>query len=192
MIRLIILFFGLLPTAMAQAQENRLDEYLNALQTKESETSKETINRVSFSLPNEYTLYTYNRLAGEYFDTDVPGIRGYKANIVCTAKDGGQNLIPDTFLVVMYYDHVKSLWRVFDFRTAADPCYEASVNQDDVNNDKFYTDKEFVYRNLGYWQMMCGRIVLAEKAYRLASTEATARGTKDFVERHMEIINSVR
>jgi hypothetical protein len=192
MIQLTSFLFCILLSSVVRAQDDRLNEYLNALQTKDSETSKDIIDRTSFHLTNEYTLYSFEKLAGEYFDTDVNGIKGYKASIAAIAIDGDQNKITDTFLAVMYYDHREALWKVFDFRTKADPCYEAAVSQSDIDKDKFYTDKEYVYRNLGYWQMMCGNIARAENAFRLASVEAEAKGMPDFVKEHMETIKRIR
>lgn len=192
MLIILILFCGLLSFSPAQAQQDKLNEYLNAMVSKNVASSKKVLERTSFNLDNDYVINSFTEPSGTYFETDLPGIRGYKATVWCDVTDGQGFQTTDTFLVVMYYDLQSSHWKVFDFRQNADVCYEAQVSQNDVDSGVFYTDKEYVYRNLGYWQMMCGNISRAEKAYQLAAEEAALKGIDDFVKEDLEAIEKIK
>jgi len=55
-------------------------------------------------------------------------------------------------IVVMYLNKENSLWCVEMFREATDPNKEYKISKQDVDSGKFYTKKQYVYRNLGVVQ----------------------------------------
>lgn len=173
------------------AQQSELIKYLNALKTVEFDESKKTIKQLSIQGTYSYILDSYESPIGQIFNTDIPGVKGYKAIIKSRGKDVKGNTVDDRFLVVLYYDKIKLKWIVVDFRTAADPCSEANLSKRDIDKGDFYSDKQYVYRNLGYWQMMCGKIKNAKMAFVLANKEAEKNGDKEFSMNYLSAIKAI-
>ncbi len=176
MIKYLLFLFLLIPVATS-AQKQDLIKYLNAYKIAEFEEAQKIIADYSFGEKAEYTLSEYSDFEGFSFDTDIPSIKGYKAIGNCKLKNKAEGFIDKRMMVVMYFDKTKKHWSVFSLREVADSKHEYEAAKADVEADKFYTSKEFVYRNLAYWCLMAGKIKDGEKYIQLAiesSKESTS------------------
>lgn len=162
------------------SQEKELNTYLTALKTVEFDESKAVIEKYSFSHKSDYILRDFLNTGSIIFNTDIDSLKGYKAIISASAQNGTGNYIDTRFIVVMYFDKVEKLWKVYNMRESVDPCKEAQTSQNHIDEGKFYTKKEFVYRNLCYWYMMCGKITKAKEAAKLSNDAAKDAGNNSF------------
>ena len=154
------------------AQKQDLITYLNAYKTAEFEESQKIIADYSFSQEADYTISDYSTFEGIIFNTDIPTIKGYKAIGNCKIKNQAGGFIEKRMMVVLYFDKAKKHWSVFSLREVADSKHEYTVAKAAVEENKFYTDKEFVYRNLAYWSLLAGQVKDAKKYIDLAILSA--------------------
>lgn len=169
------------------AQKDDLVKYLEAYKTSEFEESKKIIADYSFEQEAEYTMSEYSSISGLTFSPDIPTIKGYKAIINCKLQNKAGTFIEKRMMIVMYFDKIKKHWAVFDMREVADPKHEYETAKTDVEAGKFYTDKEYVYRNLAYWCMMAGQIKDAKKYIDLAITSAKENNNNLFSTSHVDL-----
>ena len=159
------------------AQKPDLIKYLNAYKTAEFEESQKVIADYSFGQDADYTISEYSTFDGLTFSTDIPTIKGFKAIGNCKVKNKAGGFIDKRMMVVMYFDKIKKHWSVFSLREVAESKHEYETAKSDVEAGKFYTSKEFVYRNLAYWSLMAGQIKDGKKYIELAissSKESTS------------------
>jgi len=174
-------------------QKENLIKYLDAYKTSEFDESKKIISDYSFGGSAIYTLLEYNDPIGILFDTDMPGIKGYKAIVVCKMKAEAGNNIEKKMLVIMYLNKRNNLWSVCDFRESCNPNDEYLTAKNDIDNGKFYTDKQYVYRNLAYWALNAGKIKDTIEAINKAKIEAENSKDSNFTISDTELtINSIQ
>ena len=53
-----------------------------------------------------------------------------------------------------------------------DPNKEYKISKQDVDSGKFYTKKQYVYRNLAYWAISSGKLNEAIKYMNISEEEA--------------------
>ncbi len=162
MIKYLIILFSLI-SLTASAQEQDLVKYLNVLKAAGAERAQTVIADYSFDKKADYTIADYSKLTGESFDTDIPAIKGYKASGDCKIKKNDGSIEDKKMMVVMYFDKTKNHWSVYSLRTIADTKQEYESSKNEVEAGKFYTSKEFVYKNLAYWSLMSGHLQDAKK-----------------------------
>lgn len=163
---LIILFSLFSLTTSAQQQD--LTKFLEAYKTAEFEESQTVIANYSFGEKADYTISEYSKFSVLTFNTDIPNVKGYKAIGNCKVKNKAGGFIDKRMMVVMYFDKTKKHWSVFSLREVAESKNEYEIAKADVEAGKFYTSKEFVYRNLAYWSLMAGQIKDGKKYIELA------------------------
>jgi len=164
----------------ALGQSEELKKFLDAYKTAEFDESKKIIQDYAFNLDITYKMFEYSSINGLLFDTDIPGIKGYKAIINCKLENKAGGLVDKRMMVVMYFDKKRKRWAVFEIREAADASNEYNTSKDNVEAQKFYTDKEYVYRNLAYWCMMAGKLQDAKKYIDLGISVAKSSNNSSF------------
>jgi hypothetical protein len=176
----IISAFTILSISNAQGQPEELKKFLDAYKTSEFDESKKIIKDYSFNVDATYTMSEYSSVNGLFFDTDIPGVKGYKAIINCKLENKALQFIDKRMMVVMYFDKERKIWAVFGIREVADATNEYNIAKNDVEANKFYTKKEFVYRGLAYWCMMAGKLQDAKKYIELGIEEAKSTNNSSF------------
>lgn len=167
MTKFFIILFSLTGiTALAQEQD--LTKYLKACKTAEIERVQAFIADYSFGKKPDYNITDFSTFTGLEFTTDIPGLKGYKAMGNCTIKNKSGDVLDKKMMAVMYFDKIKNHWSVFSVREVADPKSEYEISKADIEAGKFYTSKEFVYKNAAYWSLMAGQINDAKKYIGLA------------------------
>lgn len=159
------------------AQEPELKKFLSALKTPEFEESQIDIKKYSFNGCSIYTITSYESFSGTTFQTDTKGIIGYKTIFQCKALNKAGALIEKRIMAVMYFDKVKKTWKVFEMREPANSCEEYKIIKEKVDAGEFYTAKQYVYRSMAYWAMMCGKISEGLAASELG--DKTAKSAND-------------
>lgn len=172
-------------------QETELNKYLNALKTSEFDESKKVVSDYTFSNSNKYTLSKVIDVSGIESQTDVDGVKAYKAIVVAYARNKAGGFIETRFLAIMYFDKVDKRWKLFDLREAADPCSEATISEEEVSKGEFYTDKQYVYRNMAYWLLMCGKLKNARLSTGTAIEAALLKHDQNFVITYNQILDRI-
>ena len=167
----ILLILMLFTPIITWGQKSDLIKFLDACKTFEFEESKEIISKYSFNLGN---------------------IKGYKAIINCKIKNKAGQYIDKKMIVVMYLNKENSLWCVEMFREATDPNKEYKISKQDVDSGKFYTKKQYVYRNLAYWAISSGKLNEAIKYMNIAEEEAAkVNDTKFNIDSQKEVLRKI-
>lgn len=169
----VILLLMLSCPILTWGQKNELIIFLDACKTYEFEESKEVITRYSFNLKNMYDLLSYEEPTGILFDTDTLDIKGYKAIINCKLKNKAGQYIDKKMFAVLYLNKRTNLWCVELFRESTDPSKEFNTLKAEVEAGKFYTEKQYVYRNLSSWAINAGKLNEAHKYIKMAEVEAS-------------------
>ena len=185
--RFIILLAALILPGLLFAQKEDLIKYLEAYKSNEFEESKKTIADYSFEQKAEHTMSEYSGISGLVFETDIPSLKGFKAVVLCKLQNKAGVFVEKRMMVVMYFDKIKKHWSVYALREAADSNNSYEVFKKEVEDGKFYTQKEYVYRNLAYWSMMVGKIKDGEKYLMLAIDSAKENNNTDFFPSHTSI-----
>lgn len=176
----IISALTILSISNAFGQTEELKKFLDAYKTSEFDESKKIIQDLSFNVVATYTMSEYSSVNGLLFETDIPEVKGYKAIINCKLENESHQFTDKRMMVVMYFDKERKKWVVFGIREVIDATNEYNISKNDVEANKFYTKKEFVYRNLAYWCMMAGKLQDAKKYIELGITEAKSNNNSEF------------
>ncbi len=176
----IISALTILSISNAFGQSEELIKFLNAYKTSEFNESKKIIQDYSFNVNATYTMSEYSSVNGLLFETDIPEVKGYKAIINCKLENNSHQFADKRMMVVMYFDKERKRWAVFAIREVIDATNEYNIAKNDVEANKFYTKKEFVYRGLAYWCMMAGKLQDAKKYIELGLTEAKSNNNSTF------------
>ena len=188
----IISALTILSISNALGQTEELKKFLDAYKTKEFDESKKIIQDYSFNEEATYTMSEYSSVNGLLFDTDLPEVKGYKAIINCKLENKAHQFIDKRMMVVMYYDKERKRWAVYGIREVADATNEYNISKNNVEANKFYTKKEFVYRGLAYWCMMAGKLQDANKYIELGIAEAKASNNSSFTTNIDTILKAIR
>lgn len=170
----------ILSISNAIGQTEELKKFLDAYKTKEFDESKKIIHDYSFNVEATYTISEYSSINGILFDTDLTDVKGYKAIINCKLETKTHEFVDKRMMVVMYFDKERQRWAVNGIREVVDATNEYTIAKNAVEANKFYTQKEFVYRNLAYWCMMAGKLQDANKYIELGIAEAKASNNSSF------------
>lgn len=165
------------------SQRKDLDKYLYALQKK----SAKIIADYSFTTQPPPSIDSVANVVDSSFITDA-GVRGYIAHFRCKSTQSNTA----TYMAVMFLDKLDRKWKVYSIRTAVDVRASEAAFQRDVDAGKFYTSKQNVYKNLSYWQMMCGKIKEAKQTSLLAENSAKENKDNNFSNDDLRIIGRIK
>lgn len=188
----ILLLLMLFSPIITWGQKSDLIKFLDACKTYEFEESKEIISKYSFNLKDMYDLLSYEEPIGISFNTDTLDIKGYKAIVNCKIKNKAGQYIDKKMIAIMYLDKESNHWFVEMFQETTDPNKEYKILKQDVDLGKFYTKKQYVYRNLSYWSICAGRLNEAIKYIKIAEEEAIkADDIKFSIDSHKQILRKI-
>lgn len=180
----------LVSNAMGQSVE--LKKFLDAYKTAEFEESKLVLHDYSFDLMASYKMSGYGPINGMLFETDIKGVKGYKAIVTCKIENEANQLVDQRMIIVMYFDKERKRWAVYVIREVVDALYEYNTSKSQVEAGKFYSEKEFVYRNLAYWGIMAGKIQEAKKYIEKGLDEANSKGNLAFTSNEYKVIKAIQ
>jgi hypothetical protein len=108
------------------------------------------------------------------FDTDIPGVQGYKRLVEMTAVSEARTPLLVRYLMIAYKDHQTKKWKVLFTGTGARIDIDKMVTE--VGNDLQTPthSEQFIYSYYGFWLLMAGRLKEAKQAL---STSLSARTT---------------
>jgi hypothetical protein len=108
------------------------------------------------------------------FDTDIPGVQGYKRLVEMTAVSEARTPLLVRFVMIAYKDQQTKKWKVLFTGTGVRIDIDKMVTE--IGNDlRTPTHSEqFIYQYYGFWLVMAGRIKEAQKAL---TTSLSARTT---------------
>jgi hypothetical protein len=167
-----LLLFLLFLSITSYGQKENLIKYLDAYKTFEFDESKKIISNLSFSKYKELILLDYNEPTGIYFETDINGMRGYKAIVVCKLQLKNGSSIEKKMIVVMYINKNTNQWSICEFREALDPVWEYNFVKDQGEDCKLYSGKQYFFRSMAYWALNSGKLNEAAQLIQKAKSEA--------------------
>jgi len=188
MMRYIINFVFLITSISCFGQNDDLIKLLDAFKTKNHEEYNKILNGCSlvkidnFIIPFDtdtseddlnVKLIDYKDIIDSTFDTDNAKSKIYKAYINCIFQTNGNNF--NAKLLIVFCSDYNGQWILLAIREIVYPKYEFDTLKKDISNDKFYSAKEFVYRNLSYWATLAGRFEDARKYIDLAINIAESK-----------------
>jgi len=188
----IISALTILSISNAFGQTEELKMFLDAYKTSEFDESKKILQNYSFNVSANYTMSEYSSINGLLFETDIPGVKGYKVIVNCKLENNSHQFTDNRMMVVMYFDKERNKWAVFAIREVIDATNEYNIAKNDVEANKFYTKKEFVYKGLAYWCMMAGKLQDAKKYIELGITEAKLNNNSSFTTNIDTILKAIQ
>lgn len=177
--RNILMVFLTLNAMTVYSQQQELEKYLRALKLPVSVGAKKIMNEQCFDtaevIYNRRKIISFRDITGAKFETDIPGVKGYKASFTCyTDREG--DTVERKSSAVLFYDKISKKWRVFSARELLDPCAEFMAYKDWIDGKKYKDKKHHLYSALAYWGCMCGKIRAAKKALLQAARYAKEAG----------------
>jgi len=108
------------------------------------------------------------------FDTDIPGVQGYKRLVEMTAVSEARTPLLVRYLMIAYKDQRTKQWKVLFTGTGVRIDIDKMVTE--IGNDlRTPTHSEqFIYSYYGFWLLMAGRLKEAKQAL---STSLSAKTT---------------
>lgn len=189
--KLTLILFFIYPICL-WGQQKDLTSFLEACKTFDFEESKEIVSQHSLDKMTIYDISSYEEPAGISFNADTLDIKGYKAIVNCKIKNKAGQYIDKKMLIVMYLNKESNLWGVTLFRESLDPKKEYNTLKSEVEAGKFYTSKQYVYRNLSNWAINAGLLKEAIKYIQVAEQEAAkANDSKFSIESQKSILNKI-
>lgn len=176
----------------SHGQKEDLIKYLDAYKTAEFSESQDIIKECSFGKGAEYTLIDYSSVNGIDFETDIDNINGYKAIVNCKLQNKAGSYIDKKMIAVMYLNKENNKWSVYIFREVCDPLKEYNSSKTKIDANDFYTDKQYVYRNLVYWAIAAGKLNESLDYISKAEDYANeARDDKFSITESLNLINKI-
>jgi hypothetical protein len=185
--RLMVIIFILFCSCTLKAQELDLKNYLTALKTAEFDESKKVIDDLSFPDCKQYTISSFEGISGIAFETDVKGIKAYKAIFNCKAKNKLGAFIDKRMMSVSYFDKTAKKWRVFDMREPVTPCDEFQYAKKNID----ISGAQYSWRLVSYWALMCGKLLEAKEAIETSESRARAINDNDFSNPYNEVVKRI-
>lgn len=173
--RLISVFILTLAT-VCYAETNKdavknADEFLAALKVLELPEGKQAISAASWSVNMDKlpVLLEQEKLFDAIFQTDAPGIKGYKRLIQAKVQSKGGMQLSEKYLLVSYRGKQTGRWRVWEMReiSGIDVDHEIDAAKTSLGDTKYVPD-QVNYRNYGYWLALGGKILAAKQALETA------------------------
>lgn len=180
--KLILIFFVSISSIGFSQEYNLKDakkltsEVLKILKNTDLPKKKEMLADLVFdSTANFPTLLNSKIVSEKLFDTDVEGVKGYKAYIESNDKN-------DTlqYILISFLDRNDTKWKVFSFRKSVETEKEVMAAKASLTDKTDNTMMQFKLRNLAYWQIMNGEFKDANTNYLEAKKVAATNNDKEF------------
>lgn len=170
------------------AQQQDLKNYLTATKTGEFEESQKIIKELSFPGCNQFIFTSFGDISGLSFDTDIKGVKGYKAIFQCKAQSKTGTTIEKRMMAILYLDKTLKKWRVLDIREPITSCdeFQRAKNNIDISG------AQYSWRRVSYWALMCGKLLEAKEAIETSESRARAINDKEFYNLYSDILVKIK
>jgi hypothetical protein len=188
MIKVLSSFMLLVFSTNCTAQLQDLKTYLTATKTLEFEESQAVIKELSFPGCKQYVFTSFGEISGLNFDTDIKGVKGYKAIFSCKAQNKLGTSIEKRMMAILYFDKEKKKWRVLDVREPLTTCdeYQKAKKNIDVSG------AQYSWAWVSYWALMCGKLLEAKEAIETSESRARAVYDKEFYNIYSDILAKIK
>jgi hypothetical protein len=153
------------PAELARATADR---FLAAVALAASPEGKRALAETSWAAEPPPALVGSKLLLEAMFDTDVPGVRGYKRLLQVTLRSKGGTHLSSRYLLVAYQDGPSGPWRVLGFGEAKDFQAELKAAREGLGDTRYHKD-QLNYRRYGQWAALAGSLQAALEAHRKAA-----------------------
>lgn len=172
---LLLLFVGcmLTRTCLAQADADAAktaDTYLAGVRIAEILEGRQAIRDAAWRVIKLPVLLDYTTLYEGMFETDIPGVKGYKRLLQVKVQSKAGMPLTKKYILISYKDRSLGKWKVYEFREleATSIEHEVEAAKRDLGNTKYVKD-QFNYRRYSYWLVLVGKLQEAKNALQVAS-----------------------
>jgi len=160
---------------LEDAQKTKTD-FLQALKILDLPEGKELLAELVFETNNSYPVVSSSNLIFEkLFDTDINGIKGYKALLEIQTLSKANTPLTIRYLLISYHVKKENKWKVFEFRESIDVEREIMLAKSDLDKISKYLELQYKLRRLAYWQILNGELLESKnnflKAYKVAQSK---------------------
>lgn len=165
---------------LEDAQKTTTD-FLQALKILDLPEGKELLSELVFESTKSFPVVSSSNLIFEkLFDTDIDGIKGYKALLEIQSLSKANTPLTFRYLLISYLDKKEGKWKVFSFRESIDTEKEVMYSKQGLTDSNDSRKMQYRLRNLAYWQIMNGELNRAKESFLNAFKEATESGDSEF------------
>lgn len=172
----------------AFSQEYKLEDakktttdFLQALKILDLPEGKELLSELVFESTKSFPVVSSsNTILEKLFDTDIDGIKGYKALLEIQSLSKANTPLTLRYLLISYLDKKENKWKVFSFRESIDTEREVMYSKQSLTDNNDSRKMQYRLRNLAYWQIMNGELNGAKESYLNAYKEATENEDTEF------------
>mgnify|MGYP001225734049 CR=1 FL=1 len=185
--KITILVFLIIST-FSYSQEYKLEDaqktttdLLQALKILDLPEGKEMLADLVFESSTSFPIVSSSNLIFEkLFDTDIDGIKGYKALLEIQSISKANTPLTLRYLLISYLDKTENKWKIYSFRESIDTEKEVMYSKQALTDKNDSRKMQYRLRGLAYWQIMNGELLGAKESYLKAYKEATANGDSEF------------
>lgn len=177
------------------------DAFIAGLRIAELAEGKQAIRRTLWSadayvFENLPVLIDQRTIFEGMFDTDIPGVKGYKRLIETKVQSQARTTLIARYILISYKDRKSGIWRAFDFRDLAGSSIENELEGTRRRlDDTQYSTKQFNYSSYAYWLTFGGKLNEARQAHLLAVSINQTQPDKRFSQAEQEdallVLNSI-
>lgn len=149
--------------------------FLKALKNIDTAEGKKTLAETRWRQTMKFpACQEFNVVSEEMFSTDIPGVKGYRQEVMLAVPREGRKPYAKRYTLIAYRDTKHKAWKVFDFSETWDveqeiekACAEKSLAEGEA------TARQGRLMHCSYWLMMAGRVEQAgEKAKKVNELHA--------------------
>jgi hypothetical protein len=153
------------PSEVDLSARDAATRFLKALKNIDTPEGKKTLAETRWRKTMKAPRYVeFNVVSEEMFSTDIPGVKGYKQEVMLGIPREGSKPFVKRYMLIAYEDTKKKAWKVFDFTQAWDmeqeiekACDEKALGEGET------TARQGRLIRCSYWLMMSGRTEPAEE-----------------------------
>jgi hypothetical protein len=162
------------------AAGNATDTFLKGIKIADLPEGREMLREVQWITGEleiglyEKPTFTENTTVFEkLFDTDIPGVQGYKRLVEMTAVSEARTPLLVRYLLIAYKDQQTKKWKVLFTGTGVRIDIDKMVT--DIGNylQNPSQSKQFLYQYYGFWLLMAGRLKEAKQALSTSLSAST-------------------
>lgn len=174
--------------------------FIEGVKISELKEGKQMLANTSWGKIEEIPeLINCEKIYEGMFQTDIPGISGYKQLLRIKAQSEAGTELTKKYMLIVYKDRLSETWKVFQFRESVDTSEYQIFFKKRLGNTRpavgLPIKDQFNYKNYGYWLIMDGMLSAAKSAFLKASELNKIDPAPDFNQNecyeYIEIINRI-
>ncbi|HCE55611.1 MAG TPA: hypothetical protein DER05_11715 [Lutibacter sp.] len=181
LILLLISTFGFSQEYKLEDAQITKTDFLQALKILDLPEGNELLAELVFETNNSYPVVSSSNLIFEkLFDTDINGIKGYKALLEIQTLSKANTPLTIRYILISYLVKKENKWKVFEFRQSIDVEREILNAKSDLDKKSKYLELQYKLRGLAYWQMLNGELLESKNNFLKAYKVAKSKGDDEF------------